>query len=150
MSFLFPRYCEGLPGALGKRKHSLGSHVKYFQENAKVLETLSILPDLPNYTKYQNTWENSKTSDHLKFLFPKWALGLDFLRASQGFTGKVSARHCLAGMLLTGFKKNNYPTTTKIKYFVAVFTAKRQAQISRMGAYCRWLWKIDRMLHPIS
>lgn len=81
-----------LPGALGKRAHSLGGgHVKYFRENAKVLETLSILPDLPNYTKYQNTWENSETSDHLKFLFPK--------RARRGWTFSETPKASLARSL---------------------------------------------------
>lgn len=64
-----------------RRKSSLDSHVKYFQENAKVLETLSILPDLPNCANYQNAWETSKIPSALTFLFPKWAQGLDFLRA---------------------------------------------------------------------
>lgn len=50
---------------LEERKHSLSSHVKNFRENSKVLETPSILPDLANYTKYQNTWETSKIPDDL-------------------------------------------------------------------------------------
>lgn len=101
-----------------------------FLRKCKGLETLSILQDLPNYIKYQNTSETSKIPDDLTFPFPKWAQGLDFLRAPQGFSGKVSPRHRLTGTFPVGFKKNSY-TTTKIKYFAAVFTGKRQIKISR-------------------
>lgn len=103
---------------------------KVFPRKCKGLGTLSILPNLPNYTKYQNTSETSKIPNDLTFLFPKWAQGLDFLRASQGFAGKVSPRHRLTGTFPVGVKKNNH-TTTKIKYFAAVFTGKRQIKISR-------------------